>query len=114
MGTDAFDYKQLRFLDTITIDLRVTQVIHVGGGGGLDFISRAVPDENRLAPPFDGDRLTFGNARDVDLNGCQRQGIGGRVHLVDQWIDNGRSTHRHHGVCGHHDEIPSPFIGCSF
>ena len=64
-------------------------------------------DEHRLAAPQHGDRLTYLDRRDVDLDRCESQRAGVGVHLLDERPQRHRSTDRDEGAGREDEEVPA-------
>ena len=67
MGADADDDEPFGFLDARSVGRGVAQLAQRHRAGSLDFLRRPVSDEDRLAAPFDGDDLAFGDIAEIDF-----------------------------------------------
>lgn len=75
------------------------------GDDALQFGRGAIAHEHRLALPFDDDLLAFLNLGQVELDRGQGQGVGGRVHLVDQGPGDHRARADRGGARRDIDEV---------
>lgn len=98
------------FLGTVLERLRVAQLGKRHFARCFQLGARQVTDEYGAAPPTDLDRLPFLNRRQVDLDRCNREYIGGRIHRIDQWPDRDGATHRGERACGDVDEITAAHV----
>src|SRR5262249_49476648 len=65
----------------------------------LDLLLSTVADEDRVAAPFDGDALPFGDGGEIDVNRGKRQDRGVAVHLVNERPGDEGSAPGTDGTC---------------
>src|SRR4249919_1189762 len=101
MRANADDHKPLvmALLHARRVWLWIGQARYIDLLRLLDFLLRAMEDEDRLRAPKHLDDLTIGYGSKVDVNRCTgRDGRCVRIHLRDQRNKNRRSAHRAHGA----------------
>ncbi len=77
------------------------------GVGNLDLFGCAMANEHRLAAPQHGDRLTFFDRRDIDLDGGKRLRAGIGVHLLDEGPQRHRAANGNEGAGREDEKVPA-------
>lgn len=80
VGAHTEDDDPLGLDHAILVVLGVTQLGQIHSLLRGDLLLRAVADEQRLAPPLEGDILALGDITELDLDFGQGQDVRGRAH----------------------------------